>query len=432
MKFVLIFVLCGIVANSLADITKNVPQTVTFKIMNYWGCPLFEGEDFEEKTVSFTSLEDLFTKIPTTNLQKALFYLGFCPKEVFYPKSEDNRSFVFNHEWEFSYCYNEIPSDEMMLQNPKVVDAKKAFSMIVKSEHDLKCQHSAMSKPLLATMYLEGIGCEKNSQKAFELLKDNPTFNMSIEDIKAQKYDNHKYRLYHKASMFVVAYMYYYGLGVETDKAKSKAIIQSMDRYELWRNFYIGYLAPKNEEFAIFILECSDEFWTALELSKIYAGFYNKNRIDLEKSRFWQAEYEKRKQLYFKKRSQKVLCCDTNERLDEDNLNEMSKTLSSLKTEIVVRRALFFSLKSIQFSRWYKFIDIEFDNVYYNLQKANFYMNEVMNRTNLNYFNMTRGLNLFGAEIQKGSKIVEELQQLKVFLKQKYDLRKRLFFKDKY
>ena len=43
---------------------------------------------------------------------------------------------------------------------------------------------------------------------------------MSIEDIKAQKYDNHKYRLYHKASMFVVAYMYYYGLGVETDKAK--------------------------------------------------------------------------------------------------------------------------------------------------------------------------------------------------------------------
>ena len=59
-------------------------------------------------------------------------------------------------------------------------------------------------------------------------------------------------------------------------------------------------------------------------------------------------------------------------------------------------------------------------------------MNEVMNRTNLNYFNMTRGLNLFGAEIQKGSKIVEELQQLKVFLKQKYDLQKRLIFKEKY
>ena len=107
MKFIVfLFAFCGIVANSLADITKNVPQTVTFKIMNYWGSSTKQGEVIEEKTVSFTSLEDLFTKIPTTNLQKALLYLGFCPEEVFYPDDAEGRSFVFNHEWEFSYCYN--------------------------------------------------------------------------------------------------------------------------------------------------------------------------------------------------------------------------------------------------------------------------------------------------------------------------------------
>ena len=372
MKFVLIFVLCGIVANSLADITKNVPQTVTFKIMNYWGCPLFEGEDFEEKTVSFTSLEDLFTKIPTTNLQKALFYLGFCPKEVFYPKSEDNRSFVFNHEWEFSYCYNEIPSDEMMLQNPKVVDAKKAFSII---ESDIKSQHSAMSKPLLATMYLVGIGCEKKPQKAFELLKDNPTFNMSITDIRNRKYATTNYRFLHRASMFVVAYMYYYGLGVETDKAKSKAIIQSMDRYELWRNFYIGYLAPKNEEFAIFILECSDEFWTALELSKIYAGFYNKNRVDLEKSRFWQAEYEKRKQQYIK-----------------DFVENKLK-----RSDSIIWRALCYGFQKCVKTEHNKFTNIEFSNPYYNPQKSMMYIEEMKKYPKLYekfLFNIDCGINL--------------------------------------
>ncbi len=387
---VFLFAFCGIVANSLADITKNVPQTVTFKIMNYWGSSTKQGEVIEEKTVSFTSLEELFTKIPTTNLQQALLYLGFCPEEVFYPDDAEGRSFVFNHEWEFSYCYNEIPSDEMILQPPKVIDAKKAFSII---ESDIKSQHSAMSKPLLATMYLVGIGCEKNPQKAFELLKDNPTFNMSITDIRNRKYATTNYRFLHRASMFVVAYMYYYGLGVETDKVKSKAIIQSMDRYELWRNFYIGYLAPKNEEFAIFILECSDEFWTALELSKIYAGFYNKNRVDLEKSRFWQAEFEKRKQQHIK--------------------NIVVKKLSE---DSIVARAFGYGFEKCILTCRYKFAEIELVNPFYNLKNASLYLKEIKEdsfpKHLCAYYDNNMGENNF-LKIKFFGKIVEELELIR-------------------
>ncbi len=353
MKFVAIFFLCGILASSFADVAKkDVSQTATFKIVEYQDFPPMRETILEERTVSFASLEDLFTKIPTTNLQKALFYLGFFPNEV----SDEN---AFLGELRRPYFNNEIPSDAMMLHAPKIVNATKAYSIIVddifkrKELNKKRYRTCPMSVPLFLTMHIEGIGCEKSHQIAFHLIRKHPMFSMSIDEINKCSVNN--FNCYYKASIPIVSYMYYYGLGVETDKAKSKAIIQSMNKYEVWRNFYIGYLAPKNEEFAIFILECSDEFWTALELSKIYAGFYNKNRIDLEKSRFWQAEFERRKQQYIK-----------------DFVEYKLK-----RSDSIIWRALCYGFEKCVKTEFNKFTNIEFSNPYYNPQKSMMYIEEM-------------------------------------------------------
>jgi hypothetical protein len=240
-------------------------------------------------------------------------------------------------------------------------------------------------------MHIEGIGCEKSHQIAFHLIRKHPMFSMSIDEINKCSVNN--FNCYYKASIPIVSYMYYYGLGVETDKAKSKAIIQSMDRYELWRNFYIGYLAPKNEEFAIFILECSDEFWTALELSKIYAGFYNKNRVDLEKSRFWQAEFEKRKLQHIK--------------------NIVVKKLSE---DSIVARAFGYGFEKCILTCRYKFAEIELVNPFYNFQNASLYLKEIKEdsfpKHLCAYYDNNMGENNF-LKIKFFGKIVEELELMR-------------------
>ncbi len=257
---------------------------------NKWGYPAKENYTFKE--VTFKDGDDLFSKIEATNLQKSLFYQGFFP-EFFY-----ETNFVI--ETDYTPKFNELVYNEDLCREIKIRDAKKAFEYAEKDYKKGKHEKSYLSSINLATLYICGIGTEKNIQKALEILtadieavnkfyagdgKRISIFEATVDDIANQL----KRRVYVTISHYppLFAYLYYKGIGVEKDIEKCDAILKYEYKELAWRNFYTGYLVPKDFDFAIHCLGKMKHIWASQTLADIYSGKYSSKDIDKNKASHW-------------------------------------------------------------------------------------------------------------------------------------------------
>lgn len=229
------------------------------------------NDNYKIKNATFQTPEDLFAQIPASDFQKALFYLGFNPE--FFNPVNDSRI-----ESDYRENFNEVPFDEDLIKPAKIRDAQKAFEFAKREYARGKKRRCAMSAPLLAVMHLQGIGTPKNVAKALEILQEN----RFLEP--AKNYSEARSRFPQ-----LIAYLYYKGIGVDKDEKKARELVKKYPEAHknAWRNFYCGYIAPKDFEFAVFVLKNIDKTWAAQTLSDIYNGKYSPSDVNPEQSKLW-------------------------------------------------------------------------------------------------------------------------------------------------
>ena len=108
--------------------------------------------------------------------------------------------------------------------------------------------------------------------------------------------------------------MLYHGIEVKKDKAKCDAILMIPIYNECWKNFYCGWFAPKDFEFAVYCLELLngkvskgklEEVLKNIEdkplklpseyLAEIYEGKFNPKHKDSKKASYWRDIADKQK-----------------------------------------------------------------------------------------------------------------------------------------
>ncbi|MBQ6534564.1 MAG: hypothetical protein IJI37_05275 [Opitutales bacterium] len=181
-------------------------------------------------------------------------------------------------ETDYRDNFNEVPFDEDMLKPSKIRDAQKAYEYAAREVARGGYRKCFMAVPLLAVMHLQGIGTPKNIPKAVELLRGHDFFEPAKDYFDARE-----------RFPQLIAYLYYRGIGVEKNEAKAREILKRHARFhkKAWRNFYCGYIAPKDFEFSVFILENIGEAWAANALADIYSGKYSLADADDKKRDMW-------------------------------------------------------------------------------------------------------------------------------------------------
>jgi hypothetical protein len=193
--------------------------------------------------------------------------------------------------------------------------------------------------------------------KAIELYKDSPIWNASLADIldhesKISRRINSGNREYYVPFF---AYLHYYGIGVEKDIKKSKAILGLRSSTISWRNFYSGCMVPKDFEFAVYILENSDEIWASGALADIYEGKYLPEHADAQKAEYWRKiSNEKWNEIF------KDICAQ-----DAEFLSEYEKTNKGDFRKV----AFLYGAKTRTFRRSFKYENVTFKNPFYDWDK---------------------------------------------------------------
>ena len=235
-----------------------------------WG--MHRHSQYKVKKISFTDVEDLLTKVPSTDLQKSLVYQGF------FPEFSNDTDFLI--EMDYLYSFNEDVNPDDLKMDIEVVNPQKAFEFAKRAylpEEGYTTKRARMAGGNLANCYLSGIGTERNVAEAVKILKNSPIFKDSIPEILNQSCMKNKARFYYPP---LIAYLCYKGIGVEPDIERCNAILRSGVFPYCWQNFYIGYLVPKDFDFAIYCLKILDEKWADEIIIKIYAGEYNPKHKD--------------------------------------------------------------------------------------------------------------------------------------------------------
>lgn len=288
----------------------NAPQKRTVRIgRERWSIPL--NDKYYTREISFTDAEDLLSKVPASALQKSLFYQGFLPEffndtefllelDYTYAFNEDlnpedlkkdieiidaKKAFQFAQEAYF------LPEKSMNFENRDcdyIGDGKRC---------------ARMARGNLANCYLSGIGVEKDVDKAMDILKKSPLFDCkSATEISYNMQHGNKSIDILDYYPPLIAYLYYNGIGVEKDIEKCNAILLTGKYPRCWENFYVGCFVPKDFDFAIYCLKIYDEKWADEIIVKIYAGEYNPKHKDLSAMKKYQEYMQNKKYSTTRKR----------------------------------------------------------------------------------------------------------------------------------
>ena len=277
-------------------------------------------------------------------LELSLYYQGFSPNIVGAFDQYDEHYTPWR-------TYNEVPRGTDLKSHIKIRDAAKAFEyaeIAVESKDYLVLKESN-----LANLFLNGIGIPKDVAKAIETLNE-ATF---PPDFKPVKIEDRGTSIPREIYAPQIAYLYYKGMGVEKDVEKCNEILEKYGVFA-WRNFYSGYLVPKDFDFAIYILEQRNEFWAAGILSEIYSGKYLPEHANNEKAEHWRqiknermhAFYEIKKE-YYENRLQKS-------EWQKQHPNKLIETAS-------IR-----GINRFYFSEDWLYKDVSFDNSFFDIKKS--------------------------------------------------------------
>ena len=206
-------------------------------------------------------------------LSLALYYLGF-PKEILLS--------IYNYyDREPNMC--PAPEFKPLLIRGKIRDAKKAIYWMKTSDYfawgvpDVTEFHYYFLKKFR----FEGLdGKEKQAEEIKNLLKyafankedDKETMEKRFANLKQYASSGWGEGDVHNG---IIGYMFYRGIGVKKDIWKAK-LHASITYISFWKNFYTGYAAPLDQEYARFLLKAIDTDESKKILSDIERGVYDK------------------------------------------------------------------------------------------------------------------------------------------------------------
>ncbi len=201
-------------------------------------------------------------------LELSLYYQGWAPEVVF-----------FRFDKKINPILLAVPTKKEMVMDVKMRDKEKALRWARESIKNVHPSDLGLELCNLANLLYS-----KNSSK---------------EDIEKFKNEYDTFYLYHfvdgpfcGSTLYgcggVFAYSFYKGdmnFPIDLD-ACHNILIRS--NHLLWRNFYSGFFAPKDKEFAKYILSLSTDYWDMQYLSDIYKGKYDPSDVNLEYAKYWQ------------------------------------------------------------------------------------------------------------------------------------------------
>ncbi|MBO6102391.1 MAG: hypothetical protein J6P03_03950 [Opitutales bacterium] len=182
-------------------------------------------------------------------MEKSLYYQGFG-KEVLNSLTGD--------ESVDAHCKNlyEISEPSAEDRTPKILDAQKSFFFAQKAYENKGEIHSPYVNANLAKHYICAIGTKADYKKALALINE----------------EDYELRL-------LKAYMYYKGLGAEKNGEQFAFLLKTAfhiwDEYRTlgWENFYTGKFAPRDADFAVFVMErWTNKLSSAYIMHLIYSG----------------------------------------------------------------------------------------------------------------------------------------------------------------
>ncbi len=221
-------------------------------------------EAYYKNPLEYIEAEFEKTKDWQRALEISLYYMGYPEEDIF-----------FRFNWQkLSDDFNDVPNDFEMRYNPQIKDAKLAYNWAKIASEGYKGERFyASGSPYYYFAYLsvEGIGTKRSIDEF------NKAYKHFIFWSKEPPYDRSEFG-------GIFAYTFFYGNDeIKKDTELSEKIIKKLlfPKYT-WKNFYCGFMLPKDRAFAIYVLECSvkrnasiDAYRHAYFLSEIYKGSYD-------------------------------------------------------------------------------------------------------------------------------------------------------------
>ena len=196
----------------------------------------------------------------------SLYYLGF-PKEILL-----SISVPFSASRKYYQC--PVPNFSPLLIRGKVRDIKKACHWLNIAYDYSYCPADVMDYYVyfLFEFDFEGINGEAKQKKVIDLFIRWEK--QAAEDCK-QRPDNIAGVLKGSRYCHFYSYMFYKGIGVKKDLEKAKFYARHT-YISWWKNFYTGFAAPLDQEYALFILRSKNTEEAKKILSDIERGVYDK------------------------------------------------------------------------------------------------------------------------------------------------------------
>lgn len=194
-------------------------------------------------------------------LELSLYYQGFDPDKIFYS--------LDGYMDGGPRAYDEVPHNLELIGQKEMRDAIKSFKWAQKA-YKLRQRHPLVVANL-AKHYIDGIGVEKDSTKAKELIENAP-----------QNYPGSGFSIYK-------SYFAYRGISEDVNLNKTKELLKSPDILS-WKNFYIGKFAPYDRDFAIFVLKntADENLLSAADFLKgMYDGNFNPADKNALEAKLW-------------------------------------------------------------------------------------------------------------------------------------------------
>ena len=242
-----------------------------------------------------------------TSLQRSLYYQGFNP--------EFCKSMIYENKYGGmdQPPLNMTPSDADLKTDIVPRDAKKAYEYAILNS-------TLFDTSNYANLCLNGIGTEKRPDIAALVFSCSVFWDWSTDDIIKPKDEADFWWETREYFLPLYAYMLYHGIEIKKDKAKCDAILMIPIYNECWKNFYCGWFAPKDFEFAAYCLELLnkkvsegklEEVLKNIEdkplklpseyLAEIYEGKFNPKHKDHKKASYWRDIADKQKNMHLLK-----------------------------------------------------------------------------------------------------------------------------------
>jgi hypothetical protein len=204
-------------------------------------------------------------------LELSLYYQGWAPEVVF-----------FRFDEKISPILLAIPTKKEMTQNVKMRDKEKARYWAEKHTCGRYFREILAFCNLSNLLYSKNPTAEEAKEFYFRCFLFYHSLDSSWDD-----------EIYGCGSVYAHA-LHKGTMDVPVDlEAFHKILTRS--NHLLWRNFYSGFFAPKDKEFAKYILSLSTDYWDLLALVDIYKGKYDPSDANPEFVKYWQKKADKAK-----------------------------------------------------------------------------------------------------------------------------------------